>query len=583
MHIYVSVCIFESICVITSVHCVFALIHPGPTNTKLRIHLPILADGEASLQSGTEQRTYREGEAIVFDSSFEHSVINNSDRDRVILLLDVWHPQLSHTAVSRLEAFFDPKRILAHSAYSQSLCRHPLPWLGIPAASKYRLRKPVQDGNKKVAIDFHFQLLVLGEPAAGKTNFVSRFAHRGFSSLYVPTPPRDVEFSTRIVRFKGFNIKVQLWDVGTANPYYLGLCQGFFICAFEGSNEWFDEVMKCYDSITTCAPRAPIVIVGTKRDLVAPVDADMERDRDRAGTICGSDAGWSSMTSSPAVSPSTALASVRSSLDDVTTTDCSEGEADVDGGLSGDPSEGDAHIHSPNFPSSSSSVGRSADSGCSAEGEEDGGETDEYDEYSSVGDGSVYGIDEEDGDGDEVDEQDITNRGNMAIHDNQSAGSGITITRGAGEGGSVGGMMGFAEPPPLQLKAAESKEKEISQATQASQTRIEVGGDLHLCPPSSPYTRVSSGSRVLTPSDPVDLHLPTTPKSLSLHDSTPSLSSLAPPLPPEALSWGMERRGQWLADQLDNVQYVECSSREGKGIDFAVATLLNAVLESTRL
>lgn len=54
---------------------------PGPTNKKLRVHLPILAPGKglSRLRVGSETREAVAGRALVFDDSFEHEAWNDSD------------------------------------------------------------------------------------------------------------------------------------------------------------------------------------------------------------------------------------------------------------------------------------------------------------------------------------------------------------------------------------------------------------------------------------------------------------------------------------------------------------------------
>lgn len=77
--------------------------HHGPTNKKLRCHLPLIvppvsAGGDAScrLRVGEETIQVREGECFVFDDSFEHEAWNDDpEQSRVVLIVDVWHPDLS--------------------------------------------------------------------------------------------------------------------------------------------------------------------------------------------------------------------------------------------------------------------------------------------------------------------------------------------------------------------------------------------------------------------------------------------------------------------------------------------------------
>lgn len=47
------------------------------------------------LEVGGTQLNWAEGEVIIFDDSFEHSVWNDSEEERMIFILDVPHPDLT--------------------------------------------------------------------------------------------------------------------------------------------------------------------------------------------------------------------------------------------------------------------------------------------------------------------------------------------------------------------------------------------------------------------------------------------------------------------------------------------------------
>ncbi len=47
-------------------------------------------------------RTWEEGKVIVFDDSFEHEVWNDSKQERIVLLLNFWHPDLSSLAIDKM-------------------------------------------------------------------------------------------------------------------------------------------------------------------------------------------------------------------------------------------------------------------------------------------------------------------------------------------------------------------------------------------------------------------------------------------------------------------------------------------------
>jgi aspartate beta-hydroxylase len=92
--------------------------HCGPTNKKLRCHLPLCIPApeqhkenrngstteakhsSAWLRVGQEYKELEEGKCILFDDSFEHEACNPSTSEpRVVLIVDVWHPDLSEEEV----------------------------------------------------------------------------------------------------------------------------------------------------------------------------------------------------------------------------------------------------------------------------------------------------------------------------------------------------------------------------------------------------------------------------------------------------------------------------------------------------
>jgi aspartate beta-hydroxylase len=78
--------------------------HRGPTNVRVRCHLGIdVPDGDCAIRVGHDTRHWTEGRCLVFDDHFEHEAWNHSDTDRVVLIVDLWHPGLSDTEVMLLE------------------------------------------------------------------------------------------------------------------------------------------------------------------------------------------------------------------------------------------------------------------------------------------------------------------------------------------------------------------------------------------------------------------------------------------------------------------------------------------------
>jgi len=69
--------------------------HNGLLNTRLICHLPIIVpENCGALRVGNEERPWVEGEMLVFDDSIEHEAWNVSDKERVVLLFEVWRPEL---------------------------------------------------------------------------------------------------------------------------------------------------------------------------------------------------------------------------------------------------------------------------------------------------------------------------------------------------------------------------------------------------------------------------------------------------------------------------------------------------------
>ena len=77
--------------------------HNGPTNMRLRCHLGIDIPAECGIKVAGEARTWTPGRCIVFDDSFTHEVWNDSLLARTILVVDLWHPDLSDDEVRLLQ------------------------------------------------------------------------------------------------------------------------------------------------------------------------------------------------------------------------------------------------------------------------------------------------------------------------------------------------------------------------------------------------------------------------------------------------------------------------------------------------
>lgn len=68
--------------------------HCGPTNCRIRAHLGLVIPEGPKIRVADETRTWKEGQFIIIDDSFEHEVWHTGASDRLILIVDFWHPDI---------------------------------------------------------------------------------------------------------------------------------------------------------------------------------------------------------------------------------------------------------------------------------------------------------------------------------------------------------------------------------------------------------------------------------------------------------------------------------------------------------
>lgn len=81
--------------------------HNGMLNSRLICHLPLIIPAGCWLRVGNETREWEEGKLLIFDDSIEHEAKNPSDQLRIILLFDIWRPELTEQERSGISAIFE--------------------------------------------------------------------------------------------------------------------------------------------------------------------------------------------------------------------------------------------------------------------------------------------------------------------------------------------------------------------------------------------------------------------------------------------------------------------------------------------
>jgi aspartyl/asparaginyl beta-hydroxylase (cupin superfamily) len=81
--------------------------HNGMLNTRLIVHLPLIVPPDCRLRVGNTTRTVEAGKLLIFDDSIEHEAWNDSDAIRVILLFEIWRPELTAAERRALTAMYE--------------------------------------------------------------------------------------------------------------------------------------------------------------------------------------------------------------------------------------------------------------------------------------------------------------------------------------------------------------------------------------------------------------------------------------------------------------------------------------------
>ena len=76
--------------------------HCGSSNLRFRYHLglDVPEPDKAKIRVGTEWRYWKEGKAYGFDDSFDHEVVHDGQKDRVVLIVDAWNPDLTQDEIA---------------------------------------------------------------------------------------------------------------------------------------------------------------------------------------------------------------------------------------------------------------------------------------------------------------------------------------------------------------------------------------------------------------------------------------------------------------------------------------------------
>lgn len=124
--------------------------------------------------------------------------------------------------------------------------------------------------NKKYSL----KIIIIGEPAVGKTSLVKKFVSGQFSKDYRSSLGTNI-FTKQIELENGIKASIQLWDIAgqerwvkMRHVYYRG-AKGVIIVGDLTRKNTFDQIEEFWVSdVKQYCPQAPITLLANKNDLI---------------------------------------------------------------------------------------------------------------------------------------------------------------------------------------------------------------------------------------------------------------------------------------------------------------------------
>ena len=120
-------------------------------------------------------------------------------------------------------------------------------------------------------VDYTFKILLLGDPAVGKTSLVQRFLHGKFTKDYITTV--GMEPYNRYQEINGSNVLLNLWDIAAGtlftsirNLFFKG-AKGALIVFDLTRRDTFENVEVWLEEVGKFSPDLKFILVGNKNDL----------------------------------------------------------------------------------------------------------------------------------------------------------------------------------------------------------------------------------------------------------------------------------------------------------------------------
>ena len=81
--------------------------HKGITNARAIAHFPLIVPDNCGFRVGGETRRWEVGTPLIFDDMTTHEAWNDSEESRVVLIADLWRPELTPAERAGIETLMD--------------------------------------------------------------------------------------------------------------------------------------------------------------------------------------------------------------------------------------------------------------------------------------------------------------------------------------------------------------------------------------------------------------------------------------------------------------------------------------------
>ena len=126
--------------------------------------------------------------------------------------------------------------------------------------------------NIESSFDYLLKIIIIGDSAVGKSNFLFRFVDNKFARVYQTTVGIDTKSKICTLPKLKKNVKLQIWDTAgqerymSLNKIFFQKVQGIILMYDITQRETFENLPKWIKLINETTYKVPVILVGNKVD-----------------------------------------------------------------------------------------------------------------------------------------------------------------------------------------------------------------------------------------------------------------------------------------------------------------------------